>query len=164
MKIKNIRFQPLNFSNKKFLLKIADHNTYDKNKQVRSLMPNLIHSLDATSLIILLHNYFDSSNAHNIYAIHDCFASTANNMTKIVELLKISYLSLYGDENYLMKFDKNIRNTIKNQIGDDFDEDQLKISYSLNNKVINITYPDVNEIFRKNYNIELIKKSAYIIN
>lgn len=115
MKIKNIRFQPLNFSNKKFLLKIADHNTYDKSKQIRSLMPNLIHSLDATSLILLLQNYFNSSNANNIYAIHDCFASTANNMTKIIDILKISYISLYGDEKYLIKFDENIITTIKKE-------------------------------------------------
>ena len=77
-------------------------------------MPNLIHSLDASSLALLTDKFFNHSSENyfsqikNIYTIHDCFASTANNMKFIVCLLKLSYISIYTDKGYLKKFNKDI--------------------------------------------------------
>lgn len=68
-----------------------------KNKNIRALMANLIHFLDATSLSLLVNNYFKSydNEIKNIYGIHDCFSTTFNNMPFIVENLKLIYIFLY---------------------------------------------------------------------
>ena len=106
-----------------------------------ALMPNLIHSLDASSLALLTDKFFNHSSENyfsqikNIYTIHDCFASTANNMKFIVCLLKLSYISIYTDKGYLKKFNKDIIDHIKLHIGEDFDEENLKITmYTGTNK------------------------------
>ena len=68
-----------------------------KNKNIRALMANLIHFLDATSLSLLVNNYFKSydNEIKNIYGIHDCFSTTFNKMPFIVENLKLIYIFLY---------------------------------------------------------------------
>ena|SRR5882672_263586 len=47
-------------------------------KQINlSLMPNLIHSLDASNVYLLVKIILqlNIANLHNLYTIHDCFAS-----------------------------------------------------------------------------------------
>lgn len=43
-------------------------------------MPNLVHSLDASSLALLLNSYFNEG-LDNIFTVHDCFAVTANSVS-----------------------------------------------------------------------------------
>lgn len=78
-------------------------------------MPNLIHSLDAASLM-LLRDKFDKlhPDTNNFYTIHDCYAVTANNVSSLILLLKYVYTMLYSDEHYLRKLDDYILSIIKN--------------------------------------------------
>nr|YP_009574413.1 hypothetical protein [Arthrobotrys musiformis]QBM31531.1 hypothetical protein [Arthrobotrys musiformis]QBM31681.1 hypothetical protein [Arthrobotrys musiformis] len=105
MEIKEKRVTPMNYSKNTFSLKIPVRGKLDKEKQMRALMPNLIHSLDASSLVLLVDKYFNEhiTEVKNIYAIHDCFAVTANNMEYIIYTLKLVYISLYKDKGYLKK-------------------------------------------------------------
>ena len=50
---KSTTITPFMLSKIKLNLKVSIKNKYDRNKQVRALMPNLIHFLDATSLSLL---------------------------------------------------------------------------------------------------------------
>ena len=89
-------------------------------------MANLIHSLDATSLSLLVNNYFKSydNEIKNIYGIHDYFNTTFNNMPFIlfiVENLKLIYIFLYSDIKYLKELDKTMINHIINYIDESFD-------------------------------------------
>lgn len=163
MKIKETRVKPLNYSKMTFALKIPIRNEYDKLKQARALMPNLIHSLDSSSLILLLNKYFYDYKQEwkNIYAIHDCFAVTANNMEYIINTLKTVYISLYADEGYLIKLNRGFIEHIKNHVGDSFSEENLEIYLDERKKPLK--FPDINNVIRNNYNIELIKDSAYIL-
>lgn len=44
-------------------------------------MPNLIHSLDASNIQLLCKFLNENEIKIPLYTVHDCFASTANNMS-----------------------------------------------------------------------------------
>ena len=58
-------------------LNILDKNKTNTRKQIRALMPNLVHSLDAASLALLIENFFKEDKTKNFFSVHDCFAVTA---------------------------------------------------------------------------------------
>ncbi len=68
----------------------------------KGLMPNFIHSLDASNIHILI-KYINIYNLNliNLYTIHDCFASDAKSMSIIEFLVKKSFSEIYFDEDYL---------------------------------------------------------------
>ena len=108
-------------------------------------MPNLIHSLDATSIAML---YKEFKNVGHIYTVHDCFAVTANNVPKLVLMLKYVYLKIYSDNEYLRKFDLHIRTYISNTLGEKrFKVDGFEIKY-LNPDFQPLPFPDVNKILK----------------
>jgi DNA-directed RNA polymerase len=89
-------------------------------------MPNLVHSLDATSLALLV-DLMKDFNILNFFSIHDCFAVTANNAEKLSDYLKIVYSTIYSEDNYLKKLDDNILLNLKLHLGDNFDEKTLYV-------------------------------------
>lgn len=75
-------------------------------------MPNLIHSLDASNIHILVKNInnINISNKSNklkhlsninLYTIHDCFAGDYKNMRLLELLVKHSFVELYFKQDYL---------------------------------------------------------------
>jgi hypothetical protein len=73
-----IRISPFNYSKYTYTIKKKIKNSMDNKKKIRAFMPNLIHSLFAASLSILINNYFNNYNnkIKNIFGIHDCFSTT----------------------------------------------------------------------------------------
>lgn len=166
--LKELRISPFNYSKYSFVLKTKDMNKIDPKKNLRALMPNLIHSLDAASLSLLIDKYFNDfdNNIKNIFAIHDCFSTTSNNMKFVLDSLKLIYISIYSDKVYLRELDENMVKHIKNRIDDAFDNDKIKFVTITNpdNKKIRLDYPDVNKILNKEYDIsQYIRKSSYLI-
>ena len=73
-------------------------------------MPNLVHSLDASNIHLMCQNL----SGIPIYTIHDCFASTANNMSIIEYKVKTSFIEIYfKDGNYLEKMHNHLIEQIK---------------------------------------------------
>lgn len=64
---------------------------------IRSFMPNFIHSLNACNVKILLHKLIQSDQIL-VYTVHDCFASTANNMSILKHKVKKAFIDIYFDE------------------------------------------------------------------
>ncbi len=67
-------------------------------------MANLIHSLDASNIQILVKRLLeqsDSGNTYNLYTIHDCFASTLVEMKTVEQYVRMSFVELYFKQNYL---------------------------------------------------------------
>lgn len=91
-------------------------DTIDSRKQNQAIIPNIIHSLDATHLIKLI-NTIVSINFGPILTIHDCFG-THPNLCHILELLvKKEFILLYIKEDFLKKFHTKIIESIKdNQV------------------------------------------------
>lgn len=104
---------PFMYSKIKLNLKVTNKKKLDNKKQIRALMPNLIHSLDAASLALLYTKFVKTSKDHLFYSVHDCFAVTASNIDNIKNLLASIYTELYSDYDYLKNFDKYIIETIK---------------------------------------------------
>jgi DNA-directed RNA polymerase len=74
----------------------------DYNNIKTGLMPNFIHSLDASNIHLLIHYLHKLDINHiNLYTIHDCFASDYKNIGTIELLVKHSFVDLYFRKNYL---------------------------------------------------------------
>lgn len=88
---------------------------YDNNKQVRSLMPNLIHSLDGTSLILLYEQFITSlpKGSVQFFSVHDCFGTTCEKVSLMKTILASIYTDLYSADPYLDRFDKSIIDSIE---------------------------------------------------
>jgi DNA-directed RNA polymerase len=93
---------------------------YDKRKQMRALMPNLIHSLDATSMFLLYEEFIKNyGDIVNLYTIHDCFATTADKGEKLLILIRSIYTKLYIENSYLRTFDEGIIYIIQQNLSKD---------------------------------------------
>src|SRR5436305_5296223 len=157
----SVRITPFSYTKSSFTIKV-NCNKFNNQKQIRAFMPNLVHSLDATSIALLVDYYFKIKfPENNIYTIHDCFAVTTDRVETLINLLKFVYLDIYSNENYLIKMDKEILHNIKLHFGEDcYDEKTRKIK--VNDLVL--TYPNINNVLGKQFDYNEIKKSSYLIN
>jgi DNA-directed RNA polymerase len=89
-------------------LKVSSKDKFDHKKQIRALMPNLIHSLDAYSITELYNLFSLKYDECQFYSIQDCFGTTCDKVETLKTLLVFVYVDLYSDNNYLVKFDNNI--------------------------------------------------------
>lgn len=90
-------------------------------------MPNLVHSLDSTSLVLVF--YFLKSlktnpaystgykNYLNFYSVHDCFAVTANDVDLLIDVVRKIYIDLYSENKYIDTFDNDIIDILKKTLG-----------------------------------------------
>ncbi len=164
------------FVNTRYTFKSYQRDLYDLTQQKRATMPNLIHSLDATTIAILYSNF---KNVGPLYTVHDCFGVTANNVPRLILKLKLVYIQLYSSTGYLRKFDTFVKTTINETCGDDIykiGEDFVNIP-SKNYKIASyygdiplpsknykkVPMPNINSILDKSIDVDCVKKSANII-
>lgn len=166
--VDEVRIKPFQYLKNTFVLKIPNQNKYNKVKQRNAFLPNLIHSLDASALALLVNLYSSdiSIEEKNIYTIHDCFGAPCSNMGKLVNLLKDVYVSVYLDANYLKELDSEIKNTIIKLCGDnsiiyDNNTKQYVVLLSDNSQY---NFPNIDKVIGfgipKNYTL---KESSYIL-
>jgi len=129
-------------------------------------MPNLVHSLDSASLGLVIENYFKVIDNKNFYSIHDCFAVPCNNAKLLTNLIKSAYCILYTDNKYLLDFDANFINSIKNHYGENnvtLDLSKEKLSVYTNKGYITVKYPSLNSIIKSKISQINVTKSPYLI-
>ncbi|RKP33911.1 hypothetical protein BJ085DRAFT_20939, partial [Dimargaris cristalligena] len=102
-------------------------NEYNFNIIKRGFMPNFIHSMDAANIHLLI-NLILSDKDLSLYTIHDCFASTPNNMGKINKFVRNTFIKLYFDKNYLNIMHNNFIEQIKCHYTV-YDNDNIKYFY-----------------------------------
>ncbi len=72
-------------------------------------MPNLVHSLDSSTLILLYYTFYNTiieeSQFVNFYSVHDCYGVTAKNAELLITILRSIYISIYSEEAFIKKFD-----------------------------------------------------------
>jgi len=84
----------------------------NKVKQINSFIPNFIHSMDASHIVILIKKIISKYN-FEIITIHDCFGVHPNHAELLSYLVKESFISIYGDKDCIDKFHSHILNNIK---------------------------------------------------
>jgi DNA-directed RNA polymerase len=87
-------------------------NETDKLKQSNAIIPNIIHSLDASHLMNVINNNFDQ-NFDPIITVHDCFGTHPNNMEQLVYRVKKEFILLYSQQNFLKTFHNRIIQSIR---------------------------------------------------
>ena len=132
--------------NKKVILQ-KPNNKINLRKQKSGILPNLIHSLDASTLTILVNKL--KVNGYNVpfYSVHDCFASTANNMSLIKKLYKESLVDIYNDNKVLKIFEKDLLQYI----------DELVVNDEKVAEIIKLKTPSLKLIINPNLNKKLMK-------
>lgn len=141
---------PFIHSKVKLNLKVTK-DKYDHNKQIRALMPNLIHSLDSTSLSLLYEQFnhsFSLKHATQFFSVHDCFGTTCEKVSTLKTLLASVYTDLYSSEPYLYKFDKYILDHIE---AHEFKLDRVNRMVELPNKGGKFTIHDVEWVMNKKH-------------
>ena len=77
-------------------------DTIDYSSIKTGLMPNFIHSLDASNIHMLIKLILELQiNFINLYTIHDCFATDYKNIALLEILIKKSFTDIYFNKNYL---------------------------------------------------------------
>lgn len=135
-------------------------------------MPNLVHSLDSTSMLLLYYSLKHTKNNVNFYSVHDCFGVTADNVETLIDLIKKVYINIYSDNKYIEKFDEDVIKIILIYYGGSsglvtYDKDSRKISFKDGRDAINLPKVPLNT----DMNINIIKdyykklsKSKLLIN
>lgn len=172
MKKQKLTVNPFNYLSNRITLSITDKIKMDKSKQLTAFMPNLVHSLDATSLTLLYDsltktiNYKNNSSYMNFYSVHDCYGVTAKYVDILIEMLRGVYIELYSGEGYIEKFDEDVINTIVISYGED------RCKYSTEKRTIyregdkNIVLPDLSRFLNvpnKNRVYKSLSKSIFLI-
>lgn len=118
--------------------------TLNFRKQKRATMPNLIHSLDGTTIAIL---FEDFNKIGSLYTVHDCFATTANCVPYLINNLKSVYIKLYSSNDYLVKFDNFVKSNINQIFGDEvFNFNDNIVNIHRKSKIESILFPDINKV------------------
>lgn len=167
---RSIKIEPFTFLDNSITLTITDKIKMDKNKQILALMPNLVHSLDATALILLYNSFYKSINENNhvnFYSVHDCYGVTAKHVESLIELLRTVYIDLYLNKSYIEKFDEDIIMSIVLAYGED------NCTFYRTNRVLEIKghgkiqLPDISKFLQKtnkDISYEKLSKAIYFIN
>jgi DNA-directed RNA polymerase len=75
-------------------------NKLDTEQIRRGFMPNMVHSMDAANIHILIQRLIANGVNIPLYTIHDCFATTPNNMGILDRHTKGAFIEMYLNTNY----------------------------------------------------------------
>ena len=131
----------------------------DKSKQIQAVIPNIIHSLDASHLINILNTGLNSTLSH-IITVHDCFGTHPNEVGDLKKLVILEFIKLYTDTDFLNLFhERLLQSFTDNQVEVHTDENGKK--YLKPNR-IKIYLPEIPP--KGELDLLKIKESQYIIN
>lgn len=62
-------------------------------------MPNLVHSLDATTMILTYYSLksINKKGYANFYSVRDCFGVTADNVGLLISIIRQMYIDIYSN-------------------------------------------------------------------
>lgn len=146
--------------NKTAVLKEWIKDKTDARKQVQAIIPNIIHSFDASHLISIIHSLIEK----NIYIlpIHDCFGTHPNDMATVAMLVRYKFIELYAKKDFLDTIYKSVISNLEdNRI--DYVKDEngcIVITQDRKNdkEIVILPPPSLGD-----FDLNRIKKSKYMI-
>ena len=87
-------------------------NELEKRGQVNAIIPNIIHSLDASHLMNVVISAKDKK-INYVLPIHDCFGTHPNKLNELERLVKQEFIKIYSNEKFIAKFHAKIIKNIK---------------------------------------------------
>lgn len=81
----------------KLVLRKADTTSISKQKQIQAFIPNFVHSMDGSNIVLLIKTLRDEGRKINFASIHDCFATHANDTAWLSWYVKQSFIRIYSD-------------------------------------------------------------------
>ena len=87
-------------------------NEIDTIKQVNAIIPNIIHSLDASHLVNLINTAINNKFTP-ILGVHDCFGTHPNRMDYLSYEVKKEFILLYSNPTFLESFHNRLIQSIK---------------------------------------------------
>jgi len=142
LKAKSIQIEPFKSIKASLTLSIAS-TKLDKDKNMNALMANLIHSLDAHSLMKLINLLFNQYPDINFYSVHDCFAVTADKIESLLNIIRSVYTLLYSDNKYILNFYRGVINKIKDMYNDQIKFYENTRTFTLVNSTKKYPIPDI---------------------
>ena len=122
----------------------------DARKQSSAIIPNVIHSLDASHIVNIINNSFDYDNYDKpIITVHDCFGTHPNHMSYLSEIVKLEFIKLYTSESFLEKFHERNLQSIKDngyEIERDHSLGQDYVTYKVKNKLMIPNIPHIGKL------------------
>lgn len=101
----------------------------NKQKQIQAIIPNVIHSLDASHLINFI-NTAISNKFSPVISIHDCFGTHPNKIEELTFLVKKEFILLYTNPGYLTLYEKRVIQSLKDNnfkiFTDQFEKQYIK--------------------------------------
>jgi DNA-directed RNA polymerase len=84
-------------------------------KQNQAIVPNIVHSFDASNIALLVKALTSKYNKKeiNLLTIHDCFATNANNVDILFLNVKLAFISLYSNKPFIENYHNFILEFIK---------------------------------------------------
>jgi DNA-directed RNA polymerase len=67
-------------------------------KQNEGIVPNVVHSFDASNISLLIKELLKNKHNINILTIHDCFACSGNDVELMVFNVKLAFSILYSNK------------------------------------------------------------------
>jgi DNA-directed RNA polymerase len=134
----------------------------NKNKQSQAIIPNIIHSLDASHLINVI-NKGNTLNIKPVISIHDCFGTHPNHMLSLSSVVRNEFVKLYSDQNFLTKYHSRVIESIKDNNYEIITSNNIDyVIYYIDDKKRKAIIPKLpNE---GNLIIKDINKATYMIN
>lgn len=128
-------------------------------RQNQGIVPNIVHSMDAANISLLIIKLLQIKCSIPIITIHDCFGTNANYVDLLSHHIRIAFLHIYGEKNFIERYHNFSIEYLKN-LGLKFNDDNT-IVY-LDNKTYTLPQPP---IFDKNIDlINNILGSKYLLN
>src|SRR5258705_13294199 len=75
-------------------IKTPIQNKINLRKQNAGIVSNIVHSLDATNIALLVNNLINNYLELEVITIHDCFATHANNVEILKYQVKLAFLCI----------------------------------------------------------------------
>ena len=104
-----------------------------------AFMPNFIHSMDSANIQLLIKNFIEKKKETiNLFTVHDCFSTTPNYMVDLNKEVRLAFIMMYFDTDYIKKVHISFLRQIYME--------SKRMYVEINGKTETLKFNDINDI------------------